>query len=50
MALFGTAPHKGLVLCAALAKMEPEGGYVGDDDDENVVGAKLLDIGLHWEI
>ena len=49
MALFGAAPHEGLVVCAAPAKMEAEGRYVGDDDD-NVVGAKLFDNGLHWKI
>ena len=50
MALFGATSHEGLVVCAAPAKMEAEGGYVGDDDNDNVVGAKLFDNGLHWEI
>ena len=50
MALFGAAPHERFVVCAAPAKMEAEGGYVGDDDNDNVVDAKLFGNGLHWEL
>ena len=49
MALFGAAPHEGLFVCSAPAKMEADGGYEGYDDDKDV-GAELFDNGLHWEI